>query len=80
MSTQQSASRMGHLAECGLQGWVGVSEKFCVYVLSGSLSHTSDSQKNLCQSFIRSLLFWKHQAFQMWPSTEPTCVKDGECN
>lgn len=80
MSTQQSASRMGHLAERGLQGCVGASRNKFVSSFFLRLYHIPLTDAEKIVSVIKSLLFWKHQAFQMWPSAEPTCVRVRECN
>ena len=52
MSTWQTASRMRHLAERGLQGCVSVLRNKFVYsfFLSDSLSHTSDRGRRICIS------------------------------
>lgn len=73
MSTWQTASRMGHLAERGLQGCVDVLRNkfvssFFLIVYCIPLTEVEEFA-----SIIKSLLFWKHQAFQMWPSAELTC-------
>lgn len=49
MSIQQSASRMGHLAECGLQGCIW-EISLCLLFFSESITYLWQKQKELYQS------------------------------
>lgn len=68
---------MGQLAECGLQGWLGVSRNKFVSFFSLRVYHIPLKEAERFVAVIKSLLFWKHQAFQCDFQLSPRVLESG---